>query len=553
MRRTMGRQLDAVRIVFTSRSLRDCQLAVALVRTTDLAQLVAVSAFLFGHGGLGSVAAYGVVRTVAPAVGVPVVAGGTARVRHGRMLQLLALVAALASAGITAVLIADGPPTVVLVLAAVVGIALGSFRPITSALVPSLVRRPEELVACTASAGFLDGATMVAGPLLAGALLGVAGAAWAVGTTVVLLLTAALLAGRLPAALTMNLEPTTKASDNVLRAVFATPESATIAILGPCQTFVRGALNVIVVVFVVDTMRLDDGAIGVLFGAIGVGSMIALPAALGIVGTRRIYRSFGLGLALWGLPLAITAGVPHIAAAAALFAVVGVGNVLIDVSAFSALSRTLPDRLFAKAFGLLEALFQVGMALGAIGAGVFLHAFGAQIALLVVGLLLPVLALAVAPLLRRFDARLEHHDLEVELLRHQPIFEDLPMPVLDNLAGRLVPVQFHAGEVIMSEGDYGDRYLLIVDGTVAFTRHGASVNALQSGSAFGEIALVRDIPRTATAVATTPVVARALDREAFLAVLGCDPGAHLSADAVVDDHLARTRTTNPDGSPNADG
>jgi hypothetical protein len=106
----MGRQLDAVRVVFTTRSLRDCQLALALVPTTDLAQLVAVSAFLFGHGGLGSVAAYGVVRTVAAAVGVPVVAGGTARVRHGRMLQLLALVAALASAGITAVLIARGPP-----------------------------------------------------------------------------------------------------------------------------------------------------------------------------------------------------------------------------------------------------------------------------------------------------------------------------------------------------------------------------------------------------------------------------------------------------------
>ena len=115
-------------------------------------------------------------------------------------------------------------------LAAVVGVALGSFRPITSALVPSLVRRPEELVACTASAGS-GRATMVAGPLLAGALLG-----WPVrlgqSTTVVLLVIAALLAGRLPAALTMNLEPTTKASDNILRAVFATPESATIAILG---------------------------------------------------------------------------------------------------------------------------------------------------------------------------------------------------------------------------------------------------------------------------------------------------------------------------------
>jgi hypothetical protein len=455
-------------------------------------------------------------------------------------------VAALASAGITAVP-TRGPSTVVLVLAVVVGIALGSFRPITSALVPSLVRRPEELVACTASAGFLDGATVVAGPLLAGALLGVAGAAWAVGTTVVLLVIAALLAGRLPAALTVNLEPTTKASDYVLRAVFATPESATIAILGPCQT-VRGALNAS---WWSSWWTPCDWTTAPSVSCSSYRSRrhVALPAALGIVGTRRIYRLFGLGRHC-GLPLRPPR--ESRIATAALFAVVA-GNVPHRRPARSA--RYPARRLiasFAKAFGLLEALFQVGMALGAIGAAVLLHAFGARIALLVVGLLLPVLAIAVAPLLRRFDARLEHHDLEVELLRHQPIFEDLPMPVLDNLAGRLVPVQFHAGEVIMSEGDYGDRYLLIVDGAVAFTQHGASVNALQSGSAFGEIALVRDIPRTATAVATTPVVARALDREAFLAALGCDPGAHVSADAVVDEHLARTPTTNPDGSPSVD-
>jgi MFS family permease len=384
IRETMRRQFDAVRVVFTTGPLRDCQIAIALVRTTDLAQLVAVSAFLFEHGGLSSVAAYGVVRTVAPGVGAPVVSTATARVGHGRLLRLLALIAAVGSAGITAALIVHGPSAVVLVLAAVAGFALGPFRPISSALMPSLVSRPEELVACTAAAGFLDGATTVAGPLLAGVLLGVAGAAWAVGATVVLLVAAALFAGRLPAVRTLNLESTTKASDNALRALFASPESATIAILAPCQTFVRGALNVIVVVFVVDALDLNDGAIGVLLAAIGVGGMIGLPAALGIVGTRRMYRSFGLGLALWGLPLAITAGVPQLAAAVVLFAIVGVGNVLVDVSTYSALPRAVPDRVLAKVFGLLEALLQIGMALGAVVAGVLLHAFSARITLLVV-------------------------------------------------------------------------------------------------------------------------------------------------------------------------
>jgi MFS family permease len=149
-----------------------------LVRTADLAQLVAVSAFLYLHGGFGDVAAYDVVRAIVPALGVPVVASATRRHGRGRVLRLLAFTAALASSGVLVVLAASGPVPIVLALAALIGVAIGSFRPITSALVPSLVSRPEELVACSASAGFLDGATTVCGPLLAGALLGVAGPAW---------------------------------------------------------------------------------------------------------------------------------------------------------------------------------------------------------------------------------------------------------------------------------------------------------------------------------------------------------------------------------------
>jgi MFS family permease len=539
----LRRQLGAVRLVFSSRSLRDCQLALVLVRTSDLAQLVAVSAFLYLHGGFGDVAAYGVVRAIVPALGVPIVASATRRHGRGRVLRLLAFTAALASSGVVVVLAAGGPVPIILALATVIGVAIGSFRPITSALVPSLVSRPEQLVACTASAGFLDGATTVCGPLLAGALLGVAGPAWAVGATVLLLVIAGLFGGRLPAPARLVLDSDAQTPPGAFRTLVRVPEAATVGGLGLCQTFVRGALNVIVVVFVIDTMRLGEGVIGLLLGAIGVGGMLAFPAALAIVGSRRLYRSFGLGLALWGAPLAVAAGLPHLPVALVFFAVVGAGNVLIDISAFSAIPRAVPDRALAGVFGLLEALFQIGLALGAVAAGVLLELFGARGALLVVGLLLPAAALLAAPLLRRFDVRLGHHDVEVELLRRQPLFANLPMPVLDGLGARLAPAAFDPGELIMSEGDHGDRYVLIVDGTVTFTQHGALVNVLHAGSAFGEIALVRDLPRTATATATTPVAARTLDQEAFLAALGCDPQARATAEAVADEHLARASAT----------
>ena len=503
---------------------------------------MAVSTLLFQLGGLGTVAVYGVVRTIVPALGVPLVAAAAGRFGHGRMLRAITATAAVASAGIVAAMLTL--PTgvevvVVLVLAAVIGTALGAFRPITSALMPSLVRRPQELVACTASAGFLGGATTIAGPLLAGLLVAVAGQEWAIGATVVLLLLAALFAGRLPTPPMMRSDPAGRRRGGAVGTLFSSPQAASIGVLLPCQTFVRGALNVIVVGYVVHTLDLGEGAVGLLLADIGIGGILAFPAALAIVGVSRLYRSVGLGLFLWGLPLALAALVPYPAAAIALFAVVGIGNALLDVSAFSALPRAVPGHTLHTAFGVLESLLQIGMAIGAAAAGVLLALLDPRLALLVVGLFLPVVALVAAPMLRRFDTGLEHHEVEVELLRQQPVFESLPMPVLDNLGGRMLPVEFETGEVIMAEGDEGDRYVLIVDGEVTFSQRGSVINSLGDGAAFGEIALVHDVRRTATAVAATTVHARTLDRDAFLSALGCDPRARAVADATAAERLAR--------------
>lgn len=538
-----GRRFASVRVVFASRSLRNCQLSLALVRTADLAQLVAISAYLFEQNGLGGVAVYGVLRTVVPAVGVPIATALTGRLGHGPLLRAMAGLSAAASVGVVVTMIADGPLWVLLALAALIGVADGSFRPVTSALMPCLVTKPSELVACTAAAGFLDGATTLLGPLLAGLLLAVGGPMWTIAVTAVLLIAAGLLAGRLqaPAMLAPAAETPRRAA--AVRALFGKPEAAVIAVLVPCQTIVRGALNVIVVVFVIESLHLDDSAIGLLLGAIGVGGMLGLPAALAIAGVGRLYRSLGIGLVLWGTPLALAAAFPHFAVAAVLFAIVGVGNVLLDVSAFSALPRAVPDHAQAKAFGLLEALFQVGMALGAALAGVLVDLIGVRGALVSIGVFLPVAAVVAVPWLRRFDARLERHDVEVDLLRRQSLFAGLPIPVLDNLGTRLGRAEFSEGDVIMAEGEYGDRYVLIADGTVTFSQGGAVINVLETGAAFGEIALLRDTPRTATATATSRVSARTLDRDAFLAALGCDPRARLAADAVADERLARRPST----------
>lgn len=541
----LSRQLAALRVVFASPPLRRCQLTMVLGRTVDLAQLVTVSAYLFTRDGADAVAVYGVVRAIAPAVGVPILVSVTARLGYGRTLGLLAVVGALCSAGMALVVVTDGALAAMLGLAALVHVAIGAFRPVTSALAPSLVRTPEELVACTAATGFLDGATTLAGPVLAGTLLTLAGPDWSLAATGALLGVAAILAAGLP--VPRAIAPRAADQDGVggLRTFFTTPESAVVGVLGLVQTLVRGALYVLLVAFTVQVLARTEGYVGLLLGAIGVGGMLGLPAAMAVVGRTRLYRSFGLGLVLWGAPLVLMAGVPQPGVVLLLLVIIGLGNSIIDISAFTALPRAVPDRVLAQAYGVLESLFQVGMALGAALAGVLVALLDVRLALLLVGLLLPVGVLLAAPWLRRFDARLVARDLEVDLLRRQSLFADLPMPVLDTVAGRLEPASFEPDEVIMRQGDLGDRYVLIARGTVTIARDGLTVAQLDSGDAFGEIALVRDSPRTATAVAATPVLARTLDRDSFLAALGCDPRARAAAEEITESRSRPARRSTP--------
>ena len=84
-----------------------------------------------------------------------------------------------------------------------------------------------------------------------------------------------------------------------------------------------------------------------------------------------------------------------------------------------------------------------------------------------------------------------------------PIFAPLPAPALEGLARVLAPVTADAGEVIMREGEPGDRYFAIADGEVVVSKAGREVARLKRGDGFGEIALIEEVPRTATVVAVT--------------------------------------------------
>src|SRR4051794_8078280 len=245
----LRRQLGVCRIVFTSPELRAAQVPLAVSKTVDLAQLIGLSTYLFEIEGVGAVALYGVVRAIAPTVGVPLVTATTSRLGPGPLLMWLAIVAAITTAGITTALALEGPVLTVIGLAGILHVILGAHRPVTSALMPTLVGTPEKLLACTGVTGLLDGVTFLTGPLLAGLLLVSAGPAAVLYATAVLHAVAALISVRLSVSAGPAPVPTVNRGLPARRAFMATAEVRVITMLVAAQTFVRGALNVIVVVF----------------------------------------------------------------------------------------------------------------------------------------------------------------------------------------------------------------------------------------------------------------------------------------------------------------
>jgi CRP-like cAMP-binding protein len=176
--------------------------------------------------------------------------------------------------------------------------------------------------------------------------------------------------------------------------------------------------------------------------------------------------------------------------------------------------------------------------LGGIVAPVLIADCGVQGAFVVTGLVLPVLATAMLPYLRRVDDVSLVPVHELALLRGVPMFATLPIATIEQLAGALVPVRAAAGDALMREGETGDRFYVIDEGTAEVTQHGRPVRTIGPGGYVGEIALLRGIPRTATVTATSELRALALDSASFVAALTDDAEASAAAAGVVAARLA---------------
>jgi cyclic nucleotide-binding protein len=222
--------------------------------------------------------------------------------------------------------------------------------------------------------------------------------------------------------------------------------------------------------------------------------------------------------------------------------VTGVSNAVLDVSGFTLVQRGVANEDRVTVFAVMEGLFGVGLLLGSLAAPALDALIGTQGALVVAGVILPFCALATARVIRRSadrDAAAEEH---IEILRRNLLFAPLPLTALDRLAEGMSPCSFAPGEVVMRKGEPGEHYVLIADGEVDVSDEGKALVTLGPGDGLGEIALLRRVPRTATATARTSVTGYAIDAPAFLAAVA-GPAAAAAAEAMVTDRLERSRAT----------
>jgi MFS family permease len=304
------------------------------------------------------------------------------------------------------------------------------------------------------------------------------------------------------------------------------------------QAFVRGCLNVLIVVAAYRVLNAGGEAVGYMTAAIGVGGLVGAVGAM-TLGGRRLAVPFGLALVFWGAPIALIGPWPELALAVFLLAVVGAANSVEDVAAFTLLQRLVPDEILTRVLGVVWSLAMGGVALGSIAAPALVEAMGPRPAFIVVGSILPLLTLVTYRRLAEIDRAVVPAP-ELELIERVPMFAPLSVAAKERVAANLVPLSVQAGELVIRAGDTGDRFYIVGDGELDIDVKGRHTTAHEADY-FGEIALLRDVPRTATVKAIVDTELYALQRDDFLAAVTGHAAAHAAGEAVAEERLTRTR------------
>jgi MFS family permease len=521
-----------------STPLRRAQISFGAMWASESAFTVGLVVVAFRDGGIVAVGLVTAARMATAAVLAPFVATVADRVRRERVLACVGLVRAAMLGGAAAVTAAGGPAAATYGLAVVATVAYSLYRPAHSALLPALCTSPAQLTSANAVRGMLDSLATLGGPVVAAVLLAASGPAAVFAACA----GASLAAGLVVVGLAYDAPPRAEAARrdgrDMLRGfatIAADPSLALITGLGVVQTLTRGCLTVFAAVVAIDLLHTGASGVGVLNAAVGGGGVLGSILVFRLVRPGRLALWFGVGISLFGAPLALIGAVPHQAAVIVLLGLVGIGNALIDVSGFTLLARLADEAVLARMFAGFEAILTLGVAAGGLLTPPIVHLLGARPALVCVGLLAPVAVAASWPALRRLDARIRVRDADIEIMRGIGMLRALPVATLEQLCGGLVHADYEPRDAVFEQGEPGESFYIVESGAADVIIDGRVVRTLGRGDCFGEIALLRDQPRTATvrACADADLRVSVIRRSAYLTAVTGYPAAAAEGEDLV--------------------
>jgi MFS family permease len=543
--------LRALRGVMASPALRRLQLAWAASETGSMAFLVAISVVAFRHGGgAAGVGLLMLLRMVVSAACSPFTAILADRWSPKRtMIGSDGLRAVLVGALAIAVHAAAGIVVIYAIVCVIAAVAT-AFRPAQAVLVPGLARTPEELTAANAVAVTIESAAMFVGPGIGGLLLAVGGSTFSFVACAAMLVWSAALVALVPEPEGARTEEPGEAGEGFLqmitggaRALLSTPLLAVVVGVYALQCMVAGGLAVFTVVLALQVLHIGNAGVGYLDSAFGIGGILGGVAAAMLAAGRRLAVAFAVGVLVWGVGIALVGVTSSTVVVLLLLAGVGAGNTVVDVAAITLLQRSAPAKVIGRVFGVMESVLLGAIGVGSIAAPALISLVGVRPAIVITGLALPVAVALTGRWLVRLDTLPDATAAHVRLLRELTLFAPLSQPALEQIAVNLRPVAVPEGTAVIREGDPGDEFYIVEQGALRVTVGGMPGAPIHAGGFFGEIALLRDVPRTATVTATTDCVLLALEREQFLAAVTGHADSAAAADLVAARRLAALRPT----------
>jgi MFS family permease len=541
--------LRALVVDFGNRDLGRLGLAKAAYSFASWCFTIALGVYGFEFGGAVAVGLIALVRLAPGAIASPF--AGLLGDRYPRRSVLvgssLATGVVLGAAGIAASF--GAPAGVIFALAGTFTVAISGYAPAEAALLPALARTPQELSAANVTHSTMDNTGFLTAALCSGVLLAIGSPAdvfvlAALGALVTTLLVAGIEPDQRPGyvrdgEISGILRQTTLG----FRTLGEHPAVLLLAATLTLLVFFEGIADVLVVIMALELLGLSEGSVGFLNAAWGIGALIGAAGLALLLQRGKLAVALAGGSLTVGIAAALPGAWPVPVAGYAGWIGIGIGYTFIEVAAKTLLQRLGSDETLSRAVGSLEAARLAAMAIGSISASAIVALIGSRGALLALGALMPVFVILCWTRLRTFEIGAPVAEGSFRLLRENSIFAPLPVATLERLSHDLVAVGVPAGEEAITQGEQGDSFYLIEEGEFEVYENGVFRRTEGPGESFGEIALLREVPRTATVRATADSRLLKLERDQFISAVTGHRRSGEAAHTVVDSRWTSAEAT----------